>query len=266
MTGLQLNLKLVEGPIHSLEKAKSKIPVNQNVGGIATGTAFAGVLAESSSLLTSAPILVMAGKAKDGITFTGEIEGHSLLGQFTTARFKENDELIAVINEKPVDGRYQVYAILDPKSGLLYMIYEMGRSVKKGYKAIIMQTYYFTLICWGGMTIVLLLFYIFDFNYSWDLFLKLMLWDFFGLFLVIAVMGFVNYFGYRKSYENFGTLSEQIFEKLGFEYPKEQDFYNEFLTDEGVQISVMKYRNKLKGQDPYPEDYFDKKRAVETLN
>jgi hypothetical protein len=41
----------------------------------------------------------MAGKAKDGITFTGEIEGHSLLGQFTTARFKENDELIAVINE-----------------------------------------------------------------------------------------------------------------------------------------------------------------------
>jgi hypothetical protein len=89
-----------------------------------------------------------------------------------------------------------------------------------------------------------------------------MLWDFFGLFLVIAVMGFVNYFGYRKSYENFGTLSEQTFEKLGFEYPKEQDFYNEFLTDEGVQISVMKYRNKLKGQDPYPQDYFDKKERL----
>ena len=266
MTGLQLNLKLVEGPIHSLEKAKSKIPVNQNVGGIAAGTAFAGVLAESSSLLTSAPILVMAGKAKDGITFTGEIEGYSLLGQFTTARFKENDELIAVISEKPVDGRYQVYAILDPKSGLLYMIYEMGRSVKKGYKAIIMQTYYFTLICWGGMSIMLLLFYIFDFNYSWDSFLYLIMWILISIFICIPLMAFVNYFGYRKSYENFGTLSEQIFEKLGFEYPKEQDFYNEFLTDDGVQISVMKYRNKLKGQDPYPEDYFDKKRAVETLN
>ena len=263
MKHLKLNLKLVEGPIHSLEKAKSKIPVNQNVGGIATGTAFAGVLAESSSLLTSAPILVMAGKAKDGITFTGEIEGHSLLGQFTTARFKENNQLIAVINEKPVDGRYQVYAILDPKSGLLYMIYEMGRSVKKGYKAIIMQTYYFTLICWGGMTIVLLLFYIFDFNYSWDLFLKLMLWDFFGLFLVIAVMGFVNYFGYRKSYENFGTLSEQIFEKLGFDDPKEQDFYNDYLINDGINISVMDYRKNLKGQDPYPEDYFDKKKVSE---
>jgi len=234
MTGLQLNLKLVEGPIHSLEKAKSKIPVNQNVGGIAAGTAFAGVLAESSSLLTSAPILVMAGKAKDGITFTGEIEGHSLLGQFTTARFKEN--------------------------------YEMGRSVKKGYKAIIMQTYYFTLICWGGMSIMLLLFYIFDFNYSWDSFLYLIMWILISIFICIPLMAFVNYFGYRKSYENFGTLSEQIFEKLGFDDPKEQDFYNDYLINDGINISVMDYRKNLKGQDPYPEDYFYKKSAVETLN
>jgi len=51
-------------------------------------------------------------------------------------------------------------------------------------------------------------------------------------------------------------LSEQIFKKLGFECPEEQDFYNEFLTD-------VKYRNKLKGQDPYPEDYFDKKKVSE---
>lgn len=131
---LKLDLKLVKGPLHSLEKAKSKIPVNQNVGGIVAETAFAGVLVESSSLLTSSPILVIADKAKDGITFTGEIEGHSLVGQFTTVRFKANDELIAVISDSPVDGRYQVYAILDPKSGLLYMIYEMGRSVKKAIK------------------------------------------------------------------------------------------------------------------------------------
>ena len=169
---MKLNLKLVQGSIHSLEKAKSKIPVNQNVGGIATGTAFAGVLAESSSLLTSAPILVMAGKAKDGITFTGEIEGHSLLGQFTTTRFKENDELIAVISEKCVDGRHQVYAILDPKSGLLYMIYEMGRSIKMGYKAIIMQTYYFTLLSWGFLFIFIFILFYFIFSYSIDLFHK----------------------------------------------------------------------------------------------
>lgn len=44
---LKLNLKLVQGPIHSLEKAKSKIPVNQNIGGIAAGTAFAASAAFS---------------------------------------------------------------------------------------------------------------------------------------------------------------------------------------------------------------------------
>ncbi|EXE89303.1 hypothetical protein J591_1130 [Acinetobacter baumannii 532279] len=251
---LKLNLKLVKGPIHSLEKANSKIPVNQNIGGIAAGTAFAGVLAESSSLLTSAPILVMAAKAKDGITFIGEVEGYPVIGQFTTARFEENDELIAVISEKPVDGRYQVYAIIDPKSGLLYMIYEMGRSVKMGYKAIFKQTYYFTLLSWG-----FLLIFIFNFSYSVNTILYFLEIVGTTLFVTVAISGFVNYFGYRKSYENFGTLSEQIFKKLGFEYPKEQDFYNDFLTDDGVQISVMKYRKNLKGLDPYPEDYFDKK-------
>ncbi|PTV50724.1 hypothetical protein DBL01_00875 [Acinetobacter pittii] len=70
---LKLNLKLVKGPIHSLEKAKSKIPVKQNIGGIAAGTAFAGVLAESSSLLTSAPILIMAAKAKEAIQLLVDI-------------------------------------------------------------------------------------------------------------------------------------------------------------------------------------------------
>lgn len=229
MKDLKLNLKLVEGPIHSLEKAKSKIPVNQNVGGIAAGTAFAGVLAESSSLLTNAPILVMAGKAKDGITFTGEIDRHSLLGQFTTVRFNENDQLIAVINDKPVDGRYQVYAILDPKSGLLYMIYEMGRSVKKGYKAIIMQTYYFTLLSWGFIFIVF-------FSYSMNTILYFLEIVGISLFVSVAISGFVNYFGYRTSYENFGTLSEQIFKKLDFERPEEQDFYNDSLTDDGFRL------------------------------
>ncbi|MDC4634630.1 ABC transporter ATP-binding protein [Acinetobacter baumannii] len=256
---LKLNLKLIKGPIHSLEKAKSKIPVNQNVGGIAAGTAFAGVLAESSALLTSAPILVMAGKAKDGITFTGEIEEHSLLGQFTTVRFKENDELIAVISEKPVDGRYQVYAIVDPKSGLLYMIYEMGRSVKMGYRAIMMQTYFFSALSFGLFMVILIFSFISSSDYSGESILFFFETVLIIFFISVSFSAFINYFSFRKSYENFGNLSEQIFEKLGFENPAEQDFYNDFLTDDGVQISVMKYRKKLKGKDPYLEDHFDKK-------
>jgi len=48
---------------------------------------------------------------------------------------------------------------------------------------------------------------------------------------------------------------------LGFVNPMK--ILEHFLTDDGVQISVMKYRNKLKGPDPYPEDYFDKKKVNE---
>lgn len=256
---MKLHLKLVQGPIHSLDKVKSKIPVNQDVGGIAAGTAFAGVLAGSSSLLTSSPILLMAGKAKDGITFIGEIDEYPLVGQFTAVRFEENDELIAVISEKPVDGRHQVYAIVDPKSGLLYMIYEMGRSVKMGYRAIVMQTYFFSALSFGLLIIILIFSFISSSDYSGESILFFFEAVLITFFISVSFSAFINYFSFRKSYENFGNLSEQIFEELGFENPKEQDFYNDFLTDGGVQISVMKYRNKLKGPDPYPEDYFDKK-------
>lgn len=256
---MKLHLQLVQGPIHSLDKAKSKIPVNQDVGGIAAGTAFAGVLAGSSSLLTSSPILLMAGKAKDGITFIGEIDGYPVIGQFTTVRFKENDELIAVISEKPVDGRYQVYAIVDPKSGLLYMIYEMGRSVKMGYRAIMMQTYFFSALSFGLFMVILIFSFISSSDYSGESILFFFETVLITFFISVSFSAFINYFSFRKSYENFGNLSEQIFEKLCFENPTEQDFYNDFLTDDGVQISVMKYRKNLKGKDPYPQDYFDKK-------
>ena len=94
------------------------------------------------------------------------------------------------------------------------MIYEMGRSIKMGYKAIIMQTYYFTLLSWGFL-------FIFNFSYSMNTILYFLEIVGISLFVSVAISGFVNYFGYRKSYENFGALSEQIFEKLGFEFPKE---------------------------------------------
>ena len=129
-----------------------------------------------------------------------------------------------------------------------------------------MLSNFFTLLAWLGVSFLVVLFYIFDFSYSWDSFVDLIYSILIILVSSALLSSFVNYFGYRKSYENFGALSEQIFEKLGFDDPKEQDFYNDYLINDGINISVMDYRKNLKGQDPYPEDYFDKKSAVETLN
>lgn len=65
-----------------------------------------------------------------------------------------------------------------------------------------------------------------------------------------------------KSNKKAGELSEKVFSILGFNSVDEQDFYNDFIIKDGVHISVMEYRKNLKGQDPYPEDYFDKKERL----
>jgi len=58
-------------------------------------------------------------------------------------------------------------------------------------------------------------------------------------------------------------LSEQVFAILGFEDFKNQDFFGtaDHFKENGhtFKRSVMYYRRSLKGTDPYPEDYFDKK-------
>ncbi|EXB23401.1 hypothetical protein J537_3783 [Acinetobacter baumannii 1437282] len=66
---------------------------------------------------------------------------------------------------------------------------------------------------------------------------------------------------FRKCFTQSAELSEKIFSILGFKNVDEQDFYNNFIIKDGVHISVMEYRKNLKGQDPYPEDYFDKKKG-----
>jgi len=68
---------------------------------------------------------------------------------------------------------------------------------------------------------------------------------------------------FRKNFKQSAELSEEIFSILGFKNVGEQDFYNDFIIKDGVNISVMEYRKNLKGPDPYPEDYFDKKKVSE---
>lgn len=122
------------------------------------------------------------------------------------------------------------------------MIYEMGRSVKMGYRAIMMQTYFFSALSFGLFMVILIFSFISSSDYSGESILFFFETVLITFFISVSFFAFINYFSFRKSYENFGNLSEQIFEKLGFENPAEQDFYNDFLTDDGVQISVMKYR------------------------
>lgn len=123
----------IEGRINKLEVEDSKILPIGNLGKHAANTALIGTLAGSTTLMSNAPIMALAAKGRDGKTFRGEINGIRVIGQFTGVKFENNTPLIMIISEEQEEGYHFVYAVLDPKKGLLHMPYEMGRSKKKTY-------------------------------------------------------------------------------------------------------------------------------------
>jgi len=123
----------IEGRVRSLQIEDSRIHPFRNIEKQAAGTVVVGALTASSSLATNAPIMMMAARGEDAKSFTCEVCDYRVIGQFTTLQFKNGDELVWVISEEKEQGRHLVYAILDPKTGSLHMINEMGRSLKQGY-------------------------------------------------------------------------------------------------------------------------------------
>ncbi len=78
--------------------------------------------------------------------------------------------------------------------------------------------------------------------------------------LIFSIIFMLGYITIGNSVISLSKISEKIFYKLGFQAPENQDFFQKSLIDmEGIHVSVMEYRKNLKGPDPYPEDYFDKK-------
>ena len=127
----------IEGRVRNLQIEDSKVHPFRNIEKQAVGTAVVGALTASSSLATNAPIMMMAARGEAAKSFTCEVGEYRVIGQFTTVQFKNGDELVWVISQEKEQGRHLVYATLDPKTGLLHMINEMGRSLKCGYISII---------------------------------------------------------------------------------------------------------------------------------
>ncbi|EXB23408.1 hypothetical protein J537_3785 [Acinetobacter baumannii 1437282] len=248
----------IQGRVRNLQIEDSKVYPFKNIEKQAAGTAMIGALTASSSLATNAPIMMMAARGEDAKSFTCEIDDYRLIGQFTTVQFKNGDELVWVISEEKEQGRHLVYATLDPKTGLLHMINEMGRSLKQGYisicKTALFVALFFVLF---GNAIILITWFISEdgLGFSW-------LMHIFGFILFLFTFLFVlSTFLFSRDQKQACRLSEQVFTVLAFQNVKNQDFRaNNFFTDEqGKLRRVMYYRKNLKGPDPYPEDYFDKK-------
>ncbi|MCU4316434.1 hypothetical protein KTH46_15590 [Acinetobacter bereziniae] len=252
-------MMVIEGVIKNLKVEDSKIHPLKNLDKDALGASMLGTLTASSSLATNVPIMLMAAQGISAKTFTAEVNGYPIIGQFTTVKFKEDTPLVVVISIEKEKGRHLVYSILDPQSGLLYMMYEMGRSASKGKLSIFKQAFYFSFF---GILFII----IFTMGYVYFSQREFILLDIsnINLFVYLFILSFILLFfilnlALSKSYKIAGELSEQVFEKLKFEKVKQQDFYHDFDVEDGVHLSVMEYRKSLIGKDPYPEDYFKKK-------
>ncbi|RPE31081.1 hypothetical protein EC846_1785 [Acinetobacter sp. BIGb0102] len=251
----------IEGRVRSLQIEDSRIHPFRNIEKQAAGTAVVGALTASSSLATNAPIMMMAARGEAAKSFTCEVGEYRVIGQFTTVQFKNGDELVWVISGEKERGQHLVYATLDPKTGLLHMINEMGRSLKCGYISIIKTAFGVSLFFLIFINlIVLVTWFISEDGLGFSLIeyiLPLVLAPFVFTFLFV-----LSTFLFSRDQKQACRLSEQVFTVLGFKNVKNQDFRanNFFIDDQGkLRRSVMYYRKNLKGPDPYPEDYFDKK-------
>ena len=246
----------IEGKIQNLAVEDSKILSIESLGKQATNSALIGTLVGSTTLLSNAPIMMMAARGINAKTFTAEVNGIPIIGQFTTLKFEENMPLIFVISEEKEQGYHLAYAVLEPKKGILHMVYEMGRSIKKGYKDVIETGLFFFLLF--SICIIFYSIYIwFDEGRTFNAFKELL--PFFIYSIVFAFVSVFVFVAFWKPAKLAGGYSEQIFEALKFEHIKNQDFYNDCSHEDGRSLSVMKYRKSLKGKDPYSENYFDMK-------
>ncbi|AZN69532.1 hypothetical protein DX910_16065 [Acinetobacter haemolyticus] len=251
-------MKKIEGHVRSLQIEDSKVYPFKNIEKQAAGTAMVGALTASSSLATNAPIMLMAARGEDAKSFTCEVGDYRMIGQFTTVQFKNGDELVWVISREKEQGRHLAYAVLDPKTGLLYMMYELGRSLKKAYNYNNKVAFFLGVVCFSFISILILgskLYYGDSVDISFNEIIKYLFFSFIISFLFSFSF---SYLVFGRVSKKTGVLSEKIFKVLGFKII-EQDFYNDCIVKDGIHISVMEYRKNLKGPDPYPEDYFDKK-------
>ncbi|WP_180128665.1 MULTISPECIES: putative type VI secretion system effector [unclassified Acinetobacter] len=253
-----INAKKIVGKIEGLKCEYSVIQPFKNIGKRVATTALLGVLTESTSLLSAAPILILASKGRRAKNFTFKIDGIDVIGQFTTVKFNEGDQVVIIISEEQDKGVYLAYAVLIPNKGILHMLYDSGRSFKKHCLHLLKWAIVLSIFSCIFFTIIALVGYSNADNEK-DIV------DFKNQLIISYLVSFIFSFGLLFSFligkDNVGFLgrySEKIFEILEFEQPKNQNLFNSYLIDEeGLHVSVLDYRKSLIGKDSYPKDYFD---------
>ncbi|MDO7196515.1 putative type VI secretion system effector [Acinetobacter pittii] len=240
-----------EGRIQRLETYDDSLSTFGKSGDaqIASSAILSGVT-ESVSL--SAQTVFLASQSRLHVqSVVMEIDGKIGIGKFHRALIVENEYVICVARRLE-KNLYELYSILSPKTGLLYMQVGMGASVKK-YKASATKGAKFLY----ALTVVMMIgLFIYIDDYSIDNFII------FGG--VVILFYFVVIFitkGTVKSLKHFSEKTEEIFKIYGFENPAEIFLLSGRHYSDDYKIlleSVYEYRKVIES-DPYPESYIEQK-------
>lgn len=185
-------------------------------------------------------------------TVVMNIEGKVCVGQFHRALLAANEYVICIAKQIEPNV-YELYSVLSPKTGLLHMQIGMGSSVKKFHSSVKKGGY-----IWFALAVLITIFIwiILPGDYSVE---NISIW-FFGYFILYFIFIYIIKSS-AASLIYLSENSEQIFDLYGFKNP--QEIYlltarHEDTSEKLILESIYDYRKVIK-DDPYPEDYSDKK-------
>ena len=246
------NLFKFEGRIERLELSEAMLDA---LGGgtdnfITSSAILSGV---TGSVSLGAQTVFLASKSKLLIdTMVMEVDGKICIGKFHRIYLKEGDYVVCVAKNIR-NNVYELYSVLSPESGLLYMQVGMGGAIKPMKKLTKKSTYFLFFIS------ALFTSFVSFYNEELNVFNIL-------TFIPILILGYliIYYLIQWASQPVFelSKISEKVFEKYGFKDPENIYLLSGRYTDKKERRfleSVYEYRRVIK-EDPYPEGYIGTKK------
>ncbi|WP_180000582.1 putative type VI secretion system effector [Acinetobacter sp. YH12239] len=245
------NLFKFEGRINRIELSDAMLDaLRSGTDSFITSSAILSGMTGSISL--GAQTVFLASKSKLLVdTMVMEVDGKVFVGKFHRIYLQEGDYVVCVAKNIR-DNIYELYSVLSPESGLLYMQVGMGASVKPAKKST-KKAFYFLYIISTVFSIILFL-YLKGLNFENIIIIIL------ALVVSYFILFYLIHWASKPVFE-LSEISELVFDKFGFKNTDEIYMLTARYRDPNERRfleSVYEYRRVIQ-DDPYPENYVESK-------
>lgn len=239
------NLFKFEGRINRIELSDAMLDaLGSGTDSFITSSAILSSMTGSISL--GAQTVFLASKSKLLVdTMVMEVDGKVFIGKFHRIYLKEGHYVVCVAKNIR-NNIYELYSVLSPESGLLYMQVGMGASVKPAKKST-KKGFFFLYFITASLFIPL---YLFSTGFT----VENILISFFFILLYLIKWAIVPAM-------KLSEISEKVFEKYDFNEIENIYLLSARYRDKNERRfleSVYEYRRVIQ-DDPYPESYVDDK-------